>query len=141
MRVVIDTNVIVSGLRSQKGAAFLLLKEVRQGRLTPVISPALFFEYEAVLTRPGILPTQFSRTDITKFLDAFLSLSDLQEIHFKWRPWLRDPNDEFVLELAVAAGSLPIITQNLKDFRSSSLLGVTVMTPWERLCKINLNNS
>ena len=53
----IDTNVIVTGLRSQKGAAFRVLKGVSSGLINPVVSQALFLEYEDVLMRPGMLPS------------------------------------------------------------------------------------
>ena len=57
---------------------------------------------------------------------------------FLWRPWLPDPKDECVLELAVAAGCIPITTSNLRDFRPASQLGVRVLTPWELACELNL---
>ena len=134
----IDTNVIVSGLRSTEGAAFRVLKGVQSGLVKPVISQALFLEYEDVLMRPGILPAHMPEQAVHRFLNAFLKASDIQKIFFRWRPWLPDPKDEFVLELAVAAGCIPITTSNLRDFRPASKLGVQVMTPWELSTKLNL---
>jgi len=138
VRVVIDTNVIVSGLKSTKGAAFRVLQGVRNGVIRPIVSQALFLEYEDVLTRPGMLPAHMTAPAVAAFFDAFLLVSDTQEIFFRWRPWLPDPKDECVLEAAVAAGCVPIATSNLRDFRPASKLGVRVMTPWELACELNL---
>lgn len=77
-------------------------------------------------------------TAIIAFLDAFLLKSELQDIFFKWRPWLPDPKDECVLDTAVAAGCVPIVTSNLKDFRPAPRLGVRVMTPWELVTELKL---
>jgi len=138
VRVVIDTNVIVSALKSRKGASFRVLRAVRSGLVKPTISPAVFLEYEDVLSRKGLLPSHVTLQEISKFLDAFLLASEKREIFFRWRPWLPDPKDECILELAVAAGCVPIVTHNLKDFRPASQLGVRVMTPWELTSELNL---
>ena len=138
VRVVIDTNVIVSGLRSTKGASFRVLRAVRTGAVLPVVSVALFMEYEDVLARPGLLPGHIPPAAISAFLNAFLHVAETQEIYFKWRPWLPDPKDECVLETAAAASCVPIVTCNLKDFRPASKLGVRVMTPWELVTELNL---
>lgn len=138
MRVVIDTNVIVSGLRSRNGAAFRILQGVRSGAVRPVVSQAVFLEYEDVLSRPGMIPSHMPALAVVAFLDAFLLVSELQEIFFRWRPWLPDPKDECVLEAAVAAGCVPIATNNLRDFRPASQLGVRVMTPWELANELKL---
>ena len=134
----IDTNVIVSGLRSSRGAAFRILRGVRNGVIRPVVSQALFLEYEDVLARPDLIPSHMPAPAIEAFLDAFLLASEKQEIFFRWRPWLPDPKDECVLELAVAAGCIPIATSNLRDFRPASELGVRVVTPWELADELNL---
>ncbi len=138
MRVVIDTNVIVSGLRSTKGASFRVLSGINSGAVKPVVSQALFLEYEDVLMRPGMLPSHMPHAAVDRFLNAFLKASDIQKVFFLWRPWLPDPKDECVLELAVAAGCIPITTSNLRDFRPASKLGVRVMTPWELASELNL---
>lgn len=138
VRVVIDTNVLVSGLRSNRGAAFRVLRGIRSGHVLPVVSVAVFLEYQEVLARPGILPDQMPGAAITAFLNAFLLASEHRDIFFKWRPWLPDPKDECVLDTAVAAGCVPIVTHNLKDFRPAPKLGVRVMTPWELVSELNL---
>lgn len=85
-----------------------------------------------------MIPAHMPASAIDAFLNAFLSVSDLQEIFFRWRPWLPDPKDECVLEVAIAAGCIPITTNNLRDFQPASELGVRVMTPWELVNEQNL---
>ncbi len=138
MRTVIDTNVLVSGLRSNKGASFRVLRGIQTGAVKPVVSVALFLEYQDVLPRPGLLPAHMSPAAIIAFLDAFLLKSEHQDIYFKWRPWLPDPKDECVLDAVVAAGCIPIVTNNLRDFRPAPKLGIRVMTPWELVTELNL---
>lgn len=53
----------------------------------------------------------------------------MQEVFFHWRPSLSDPDDDFILELAVAAGCRYIITHNLRDFRGSEKWGIGAVKP------------
>ncbi len=53
MRLVLDTNVLVAGLRSNRGVAFQLLSQGREGGLRPILSVALMLEYEDVLLHQG----------------------------------------------------------------------------------------
>jgi putative PIN family toxin of toxin-antitoxin system len=138
VRVVIDTNILVSGLRSTKGSSFRVLRGVRAGLVRPVVSVPLFLEYEEVLLRPGLLPPHMPDQAVAAFLDAFLLLAEPREIHFLWRPWLRDADDECVLETALAAGNVPIITHNLSDFAAASTVGVRIMTPHQLVSELNL---
>jgi len=138
VRIEIDTNVIVSGLRSTKGTAFRVLGGVRNRLICPVITVPVFLEYEDVLLRPGILPSHMHPSAISAFLDAFLSLSECRDVHFRWRPSLPDPKDECFLEAAVAGGCVPIVTNNLRDFRPASDFGVRVLTPRELAQELNL---
>ncbi|MBL9115683.1 MAG: PIN domain-containing protein [Verrucomicrobiaceae bacterium] len=111
---------------------------MRAGRVHPVVSVPLFFEYEDVLLRPGILPTHMPLAAISAFLDAFLSVAEPRETHFRFRPWLADPGDEFVLEIAFAAGNVPIVTHNSSDFVPAARLGIRVMTPSQLVEELNL---
>ena len=101
MRVVLDTSVLVAGLRSRRGASNLVLVAVAEVRCVPLVSTAMFLEYEAVLLRAEQrLATGMSAPDINAFLAAFASAAEPVEINFRWRPQLRDPADEMVLETA-----------------------------------------
>ncbi|AHF88994.1 twitching motility protein PilT [Opitutaceae bacterium TAV5] len=138
MRLVIDTNILVSALRSSQGASravLNLLYENPQG-FTPVLSVPLYHEYQDVLCRPGMVP--IPRKDIMAFCRAFAAMSVHQPIYFLWRPQLPDPKDEMALELAVAAGADYIITHNISDFPITSHFGVTALTPGKFLSQIHI---
>ena len=128
MLVVFDTNVIISALKSSTGASFRLIGFVQAGILQPVVTAPLVFEYDDVAGRPGFLP-HLTPSEITLFLDWFVSVSSLHKVHFLWRPLLRDTKDDMVLEAAVAASAEYLVTFNTSDFAGASSLGVRVVTP------------
>ncbi len=82
-----------------------------------------------MLTRPENLPPGQTAEDALRFLRYLASQSHIQEIHFLWRPFLSDPDDDLVLEPAFAANSRYVITHNVKDFHGSEQLGVTALSP------------
>lgn len=128
-RIVIDTNVLVSAAKSRNGASFALVSSLPHSRFQICLSVTLYAEWQAVLTRPEHLPPG---TDVEAALDFtryLASIAHLQDIHFLWRPFLRDPNDDMVLECAIASGASTIITHNLKDFARAASLGVQAKTP------------
>jgi len=110
------------------GASFQLIRLVRAGVLRPAVTAPLVFEYDDVANRPGLLP-HLSSSEITGFLDWFVSLSSQHKVHFLWRPLIRDPKDDMVLEAAVAANADYLVTFNTSDFAGASSLGVRVVTP------------
>ena len=124
LRVVLDTNIIYAGLRSRRGASFQLLTLAAKGTFQPALSVPLVLEYEHATSRL-MLETPLSATDISTALDFLVSVSHLQDVYFAWRPTLPDPDDDFILELAVAAQCPYIVTFNLRDFRGSEQFGVT----------------
>lgn len=128
----LDTCVIVAGLRSSRGSSFQLLKCVERGVLTPVLSVALVLEYEAILKREAG-EMGLTTEDIDDFVDSICSAGDLRRVHFLWRPQLKDPNDEFVLEVAVESGCGVIVTHNIRDFAAAERFGVRVAGPGEFL--------
>ena len=135
MKVVLDTNVILSALRSRRGASFQLIEQLGTPQFKPVISPPLCLELEDVLHRPGLLP-HLTKADIDDFLDYFLSQCVECRIHFLWRPYLSDPKDDLVLELALAGDADYIVTHNLRDFHGTDTLGIRAVTPAEFLAII-----
>ena len=128
MRVVIDTNVLLSSLLSRRGASFRLVQKLGTTQFQPVISPPLCLEYEDVFRRPGLLPAH-SPQEISDFLDYFLSQCIECRIHFLWPPHLPDPKDDSVLELALAGSAPLIITHNTRHFRNADALGIRAVTP------------
>lgn len=136
-RVVIDTNVLVSALRSNRGASFRLLSEIDSGRFEICVSVPLVLEHEAAIFRQA-RSLGLSRRDASDVLDYVCSVARRQSIFFLWRPQLRDPGDDMVLEAAVAAGCRYIVTFNKRDFESSRPFPVRVVTPQEFLQTIGV---
>lgn len=135
LRVVLDTDVIVTALRSATGGSNAVLREAAHGRLTPLVTPALFLEYEAVLKRPEQrLAHGLGLRDIDRFLAALASACEPVEVSFQWRPQLSDPNDEMVLETAVNGRADALVTHNVRDFaKGTARFGLRVLRPGELL--------
>src|SRR6266849_5967129 len=126
-RVVLDTSVLVAAARSRQGASFALVSSIPAPEFQPCLSVALYAEWQAVLTRSENLPLGQTAEDALAFVRYLASQSHLQEIHFLWRPFLLDADDDMVLEVAFAAGCCYIKTHNVRDFHGSELLGVTAL--------------
>lgn len=133
--IVIDTNVIVSALRSKLGASHKLFRFVGTGRFKVNLSVPLIIEYERGLSDPR-LKLPFNREEIQKILNYLCANAHHQEIYFLWRPYLPDPGDDMLLELAVASGSNVIVTFNKRDFRGIESFNISVQTPIEYLGSI-----
>ena len=129
--VVIDTNVIVTALRSRRGIAQKLLRMIGQGHFRLNISVALALEYEAVCKRKHLLPT-WSDQDIDDLLDYLFTVGNLLPFVLRRRPILQDPGDECILEAAIQSNSL-VITYNKRHFAGAERYGVLVQTPIEFL--------
>ena len=127
-----DTNVFVSALRNDTGASFFLLTLVGKNEFEINLSVPLLLEYEAVARR-HLKKTNLQVTDLNDILDYICHASNHHKINYLWRPFLKDPKDDFVLELAVKSESQYIITFNKKDFKNISMFRVTAVTPWEFL--------
>ena len=132
VRVVLDSNVLVSALRSRRGASFQLLKLLRGGRFDVALSVPLALEYEAVLRRHA-RELGLARDEADGLVDYMCDVGYRQPIHFLWRPTLTDPRDEFILELAVAANCNGIVTHNVRDFAGASRFAVQIMKPGDFL--------
>ena len=134
-RVVLDTDVIVTALRSATGGSNAVLREAAYGRITPLVTPALFLEYEAVLKRPEQrLVHGLGLHDIDRFLSALAAACEAVEVSFQWRPQLSDANDEMVLETAVNGQADALITHNVRDFvKGAERFGLRVLRPGEFL--------
>lgn len=123
--IVIDTNVLLTALKSSKGASYRLLAMIEEKRFISHVSTPLVAEYEAVLKRGHLALAEQQIDDIIDFICA-------QSIHHKifylWRPVLKDADDDFVLELAVKANAM-IVTWNLNDFKRASSFGIRAISP------------
>jgi len=129
MRIVLDTSVLVAASRSRNGASFQLVSMLPSPRFEIALTIAVYTEWQAVLTRPEHLPPGATPDMALGFLCYLASLAHPQDVHFLWRPFLRDPDDDMVLECAVASGSEFIVTHNVKDFRRAEELKVQAITP------------
>jgi len=129
-RVVLDTNVLVAASRSLNGASFALLLALRNGQFTALASVPLMLEYEAVLKLPEQLATSGRDAAMTDaFLDALSLFIEPVHLHYLWRPQLRDPADEMVLETALNGRAEALVTLNIADFAPASHFRLPVLTP------------
>jgi len=130
MNLVVDTNVVIAGLRSRRGASFQIVSAMLQNRIGFLISVPLLLEYEEVMKRtdPDLLP-HFTNIEKDVFLNGFATFGKQPRIFYLWRPFLRDPDDDMLVELAVAGSASHIVTSNTSDFDRVKSLGITVSTP------------
>lgn len=130
VRVVLDTDVVVAGLRSRGGASRAWLRSVLRREVEIVISVPLVLQYEAVLYRPEVLDAvQATPQRVDRFLDLLSAVGRPLEISYLWRPVLRDPDDEMVLEAAVNGRADLLLTFNRRDFAGSERFGIRVERP------------
>jgi predicted nucleic acid-binding protein len=133
MRVAFDTSVLVAAARSRDGASFALISSIPSDRFQICLSVSLYAEWQDVLTRPEHLPPGQSAPDALAFLRFLAAQAWLQEIFFLWRPFLPDPGDDMILELAFAANCRYIVTHNIRHFAGCEQLGISAVTPGEFL--------
>ena len=129
--IVLDTNVLVSALRSRRGASFAILRDIGRS-WAPLISVPLILEYEAVGKREATR-LNIPQASVEAIIRAFCFYGRETDIHFRLRPSLPDPSDEFILELAVAGHAQAVVTHNIKHFAGAERFGIHVMTPREFL--------
>ena len=134
-QVVIDTNVLIAAQRSKRGASSKLMSLIGTGLFDMHISVPLVLEYEAILLRQRA-ELQLTPEDVANLVDAMCALAIPHQIYFLWRPYLRDSNDELVLELAVTARCDAIITFNQQDFIGVHRFGIRVLDPGAFLSEI-----
>ncbi len=129
--IVLDTNVLVAALRSSRGASFSLLSQIDHPSITIHLSTPIVAEYEAVLKRNKLLSDQA----IDDVIDYLCLIAEHHEIFYLWRPTLKDPDDDFVLELSVKSRAT-IVTWNISDFGPAKRFGIEVINPREFLKKL-----
>lgn len=127
--IVLDTNVLLTALKSSRGTSYRLLTMLEGNYFQLHVSTPLIAEYESVLKRGHLA---LSEQQIVDVIDFICARAIHHKIFYLWRPTLKDPDDDFVLELAVKADA-SIITWNLADFKRATKFAVNVMTPRELL--------
>ena len=121
MRIILDTNVLVAASRSKRGAAYAIVSQLPSPKFEIALTIPLYVEYQDVLARPELMGTQYQIDEAIGFTRYLASLAYKQDIYLLWRPWLKDPKDDMVLEAALAPQSRYIVTHNLKDFTSKNI--------------------
>ncbi|MCB0174264.1 MAG: putative toxin-antitoxin system toxin component, PIN family [Anaerolineae bacterium] len=133
--IILDTNVIIAAQRSQRGASAQLMSLIGTHLFEIHLSVPLALEYEDVLRRQ-VNGLALNQQDVTDLIDALCALAHHHEVYFLWRPQLRDPKDELILELAVKAQCSHVVTYNKRDFKGIEQFGIQVVTPKEFLQEI-----
>jgi predicted nucleic acid-binding protein len=130
MNIILDTNVLVSAMKSNQGSSFKLLTLIDEPIWQLHISTPLVLEYESILKRE----IEANRhTDMDALVDYLCLIATAHQIFYLWRPVLHDAKDDHVLELAVKAQAT-IVTWNIKDFKiARSKFGIDAITPKELL--------
>ena len=134
----LDTNVVVAAMRSPTGASAALLVAARRSEIIMLANVALALEYEATCQfAEHRLAARLDLDQVGIFIDAVLAMVEPVETHFMWRPQLRDPADELVLEAAVNGQAAAIVTFNRRDFGVAPAgFGIDVLTPAEAIRRI-----
>ena len=136
-RIVLDTSVVVAGLRSRLGASNALLRLVANRRLRLLATPPLFLEYEEVLKRPEQrLEHGLTLEQVDDFLAELAALVEPVETHFQWRPQARDPSDEMVLEAAINGHADALVTYTIADFAAAERFEIAVVGPADVLRRV-----
>ena len=131
MRLVLDTDVVVAAMRSPRGASAAILRSVREGSAAILLSAPLAMEYESVCRKgEQRLAAGLSEREADAFVTAVIAMAEPVETHFLWRPQLRDPNDEMVLEVAINGGADALVTFNVRDYgEMPGRFGIDVLLP------------
>jgi putative PIN family toxin of toxin-antitoxin system len=135
-QIVIDTNVFVAALRSQRGASYRLLQLIDSGQFEANISVPQILEYEDVAKRLIDENSPLTERDVDDIIDYICQVSNRQTVYYLWRPFLKDPKDDMLLELAIAAGCQFIVTYNKSDFEGVERFGIRLVTAREFLVEI-----
>lgn len=138
-RLVLDTDVIVAAMRSPTGASAAILKAARNGSVTLLLSVPLVLEYEAVCQRAEHRKaTGFTEQETQEILNTIVALAETVSTFYMWRPQLRDPNDEMVLETAINGQANAVVTFNRRDYgNAAESFGIAILLPAEALRRIN----
>lgn len=138
----LDTDVIVAALRSDRGASRQLLLAALDGQIQVAVSVPLMLEYEAVLTRPEHLDAAgLNSREVAEILDALAKVIVPVHLRFVWRPSLKDPGDEMVLETAVNGEADRLVSFNVRHLADAArLFGIRVVRPrdaWKEVQRWN----
>ena len=142
MRVVLDTDVLIAGFRSDSGASRQLLLSAFDNKFETLVSVPLMIEYEAVLTRPDHLSASgLTEDEVNEILNAFAKVAIPVHLRFLWRPRLKDPGDEMVLETAVNGAADRLVTFNQRHLAVAAReFGIRVLFPRDMWKEVQQRN-
>ncbi|MGA3057507.1 MAG: putative toxin-antitoxin system toxin component, PIN family [Candidatus Limnocylindrales bacterium] len=127
MRIVLDTNVLVSGLLSPFGAPGEIMRLVSSGLIALCLDARIAAEYRDVLSRPRF---GFDSDAVATLLDYVESNGEMVASQ-PLVPRLPDPDDEPFLEVALAGAADCVVTGNAAHYPPQARAGVSVVTPAE----------
>ncbi|HEY3137841.1 MAG TPA: putative toxin-antitoxin system toxin component, PIN family [Blastocatellia bacterium] len=137
MKAVMDTNVLIAALRSRQGASFEILRRLRFGEWTAVLSNHLLYEYEEIVKRQAP-ELRLTFDDVDQLLNAICARGEECLLSHGWQPILSDPDDEPLVQLAIESDALRIVSHNVRHLRPAVRLGVELLRPREFLDKLRL---
>lgn len=140
-RLVLDTDVLLTGLQSSNGASRLLLCGLAEGAFTALVTVSMAIEHEAVLKRDEKLAaTGMTLGDVDEFLHEYLGRAEFVLVPRRVRPVIQDPNDEILVEALAHGRGDAIVSFNRTDFlvadqrlASAGVMGAPVINPGEAL--------
>ena len=140
MRLVLDTDVVIAAMRSPTGGSAELLRRIDEGKATMLLTVALALEYEAICTLADHrLASGLDLLQVDLYVDTLIEMAEPVELYFRWRPQLRDPGDELVLDAAVNGRASAIVTFNERDLREARTnFDIEVLRPGEVLRRLKI---
>ena len=136
MRAVIDTNVLLSALL-WRGVPHLLMEQVRNGSVTLISSPALLAELADVIGRTKfdaiVVRSNTSRAQTLAFVRQLAEVVDPPPLT---EPYCRDPDDDAVLALAIAALADLIVSGDDDLLSLTQFEGIPILTPAQALERV-----
>jgi len=135
VRVVLDTSVLIAGLRSSAGTSAECIRLALVCEIRLLMDYKLSCEYRDVAFRPHhLLESGKTRDDVTLVLDTLEEVAEPVSVHFVYRPLSPDQSDNLVLDVAINGNADCIVTVNLKHFvEPAGQFGLRVVTPREFL--------
>jgi len=137
---VLDTDVVIAAMRSPTGGSAELLRRIDEGKATMLLTVALALEYEAICTLADHrLASGLDLLQVDLYVDTLIEMAEPVELYFRWRPQLRDPGDELVLDAAVNGRASAIVTFNERDLREARTnFDIEVLRPGEVLRRLKI---
>lgn len=128
---VFDSGVIVTAMAERSSASRQLLRRVADQKMVPLLSTPLLCDYEAALKMPEQrLAHGLSLDEVDAFLAGFASAAEPVDVTFLWRPQMKDPYDELILEAAVNGSAEIIVTHAVPKFAPiAALFDIAVLRP------------